>query len=107
MNRDDAIAYVKMQAITSDDPALSDAEVGLLVDLCAIADKAGHAPADPDWTPTYWAIRAVADAWTLKVDKAAQWVSLSTDGTTLAVGEAYTHLEKAASRWRRRCAAST
>lgn len=103
MTRDEAVAYVKMQALTDLDPALSDVEVDYIVDECAVADVDGNAPSSPDWRPNYWAVKAVSKAWDLKLDKAAQWVNVSTDGTVLSAGDGYNHLEKAAARWRRRC----
>lgn len=103
MTESDAIEYVRLHADTDTDPALSSGELQSIVRLSAIVDKDGKAPADENWTPTYWLTRAVANAWDLRAARAVNWVDSSTDGTSLANSQAVEHLNRNAARWRRRC----
>lgn len=63
----------KLKSLTAWDtePALTEAEVGSLLNAAAIKDADGFAPADEDWTPTYDVNKAAATAWLIKAARAS------------------------------------
>lgn len=103
MTEEDAIQYVQLHADTATAPVVSEAEIEMILAECVLADSSDRAPSDEAWEPTYWLPLAVTKAWELKVARAATWVDMSTDGTSMANSQAVTQLNKMANKWRRRC----
>ncbi len=56
------------------DPALTEDELGDLLAGAALADTAGLAPLNEEWTPTYDLNTAAAQAWLVKAARAAATV---------------------------------
>ena len=107
MTEAEAFDYVTRWADAMTEPAaLTEGEILDLLDACRLADSAGHAPADPDWVPTYWLPRAVQMALELRALRAGAQVDVTIDGMSIKGSQLAAALERQAASWRARCSMS-
>jgi hypothetical protein len=62
------------------EPTLSDDEATTLLGMSALVDRAGYAPPDAAWTPTYDLNIGAAEGWRWKAAAVAGKVDFSADG---------------------------
>lgn len=94
------MAAVQLWADTTTAPALTEAEVGLIVDQHQVRDTSGVRPGEAGWVPTYWVSRAVAAAYDLRAARAALLTDVTTDGTSVTGSQVHAHLLAMARRFR-------
>lgn len=91
MDKPTTVARVKMLGATAERPAITDDEVGLIVDQYALVDLNGNAPSATDWTPTYDVNGAVAEVWRVKAGRVAGDYSFSADGASYSKADVMAH----------------
>jgi len=103
MTRDQARAFVELHAsATTGAPALTEAEVDLVLDGCRIVDAGGRRITDPGYVETIWGTKAVVDVLDAKLAKAAGRHDVTADGTRLARSQVTAHLTALRRSWRAR-----
>lgn len=80
--RDDALAELRLNVAPEARPVLSNEDLGILLDRCAIIDADGLPPSDTDWSPTYDVNAASARAWRVKAGRVAGDFNFSADGAS-------------------------
>src|SRR5688572_18522661 len=75
-----ANSLVELHLTPSADPALTPAEVGLLLDGAKRADEDGLGPGEEGWVESYDAAAAIAEGWRAKAARASRRVTLSRGG---------------------------
>lgn len=66
------------------DPAIPDAELWEILDLCRRRDASGLGPSDAGWHPTYDMELAAAMAWESKAAAVASEFDVTADGAAMA-----------------------
>jgi hypothetical protein len=102
MTEEQAIARLEVMTASSVDPVLSETEIGMLLDMCRLADADDNAPDDADWTPTWDLNRAAAEGWRWKAGKAAARFDFSADGAKFDRSQIVMHCERMAAQYARR-----
>ena len=112
MTLEEAVAWVRVNAMTEYEPTVPDEHIELVLADCVKFDSDGNAPQNDDgtlnadWTPTWWLNDACYAIWSRKLNLAMQWVDVSTDGTSVKHSQAVAGLKREAERWRMRCGGS-
>ena len=71
------------------EPTLTDTELDELLIPCCLMDKAGNAPVDPDWTPTYDLNLAASNGWLIKAARAAAMVEVDPPGSGIMTSKVF------------------
>ena len=71
------------------EPTLTDAELDELLIPCCLMDKAGNAPVDPDWTPTYDLNLSASNGWLIKAARAAAMVEVDPPGSGIMTSKVF------------------
>lgn len=72
-------------------PVLADGQLTDLLARQALPDRAGRAPSDPSWEPTYAVERAAAAAWMLKAGRLANRTDIADEAAQVKRSQAYDH----------------
>ncbi|HSW50326.1 MAG TPA: hypothetical protein VLH09_09140 [Bryobacteraceae bacterium] len=102
MNEAEARARLERMVAAAEDPVLSLEEIADLVALSRVADTAGLAPSDANWTPTFDLNRGAAEGWRWKAGKAAPRFQFTADGATFQRQQVLAHCERMAAQYRRK-----
>jgi len=87
MDRAATLARLKLDAAASSRPALSDDELGLILDRNRRPDPEGRVFGDDGYVPTWDPNAAAADAWNVKAGRVAGDFSFSADGASFSKGD--------------------
>lgn len=99
MDRAVALARLKLYSAWDSDPAISDADMGTILDLYALEDAAGLPPTDLAWAGA-WDIRAAArKAWEIKAGKVVSDVDYDADGSKYTASQLHAHCLAMADRF--------
>ena len=76
----------KLKKMTAWDtePALTETEVGELLDSASIADASGASPQNDDWLPSYDLNAAAANGWLIKAGRSANTTETDPDSLNVA-----------------------
>lgn len=91
MTEEDAITELKIMVAASDDPALSNDEIDLLIEKVSLVDSYGYAPTHELWTGTYDLNRAASLGWKWKAAKVAGRFNFSDAGASYSRSQMYDH----------------
>lgn len=103
MNRETAEAYVATWAQTASDPTLTEGEITACIDGALVVDVDGLLVTDDGYTETVNGPRAVYNAWCLKAAKAALYVDVSADGTSVSASQTVAAVERQRRVWLAKC----
>jgi hypothetical protein len=81
------------------DPKLTDDELGVLLAQWAVRDADGLAPTDDGWVPTHLLAGAIADAWRAKAAAASSRAAFSADGSSFQRDQVFRHCMQMADRY--------
>ncbi len=84
------------------EPKLTPSDIDLLLADFAVTDKAGIAPDDADWQPTYRLNAAAAEGWRWKAARASELVSADLDGERLSSNQIFEHCQRMVITYSRR-----
>lgn len=102
MTRDEAHAYLRMNAGVEAHPALINEEIEAVLDQSRVVDAAGLLITDPLYTETIWGTRAVVLALDARLTKAAQEVDVMSGGTSVLASQRAAHIKAQRASWRSR-----
>lgn len=102
----EAVEYVRLMCDAASEPVIADEEIAAFMSMYRVVDRAGYTIDDALWTPTWHLPRVIAECWSLKVMRCAQWVDTSFDGGSFSASQAVENIRKQEARWRRRCVGS-
>jgi hypothetical protein len=88
------------------EPALTDGELGELLDIYAIADMCGNPPDSDDWSRAHDLNAAAAEGWRWKAAKASEMIAADLDGTKLSANQLFEHCERMIGVYSRKVKAS-
>ena len=110
MNYTAAFNRLMMYAQPDLEPCVSLADLDALLAEHAIAvDSDGYNPSDDGYTDTYSTVgvyRAAAEAWALRMGRAADRFDFTTDGQQFRRSQALDHFQAMADRYRRKASAT-
>lgn len=101
MNRATIQGMIKAFAATANDPALSDEEIDLIIDMSRRQDINGKIWSDATWVETYDINWGVSRAWEMKAGKAAGLYTFLAGGQQFIRSDMIRHCQQMADRWKR------
>lgn len=102
ISRSDAIDYAKLFGCTGDFPAVTDSEVGVIIDGCITVDMYGRPANHESWEPSYAVEMAVKNIWELKAARAAGLHDMQGGDQTLSRSQITKQCLEMAAQWRRK-----
>jgi hypothetical protein len=89
MDAQEAEQQIRRLTAAGEDPALSDVEIGALVESAKRTDADGLLPSDPSWSPTWDLDQAVAHGWRTKAAAAAAMFDVNLQGLQFSRSQLY------------------
>ena len=107
MDRATALSRLRPMVAADQRPALSDSDLGGLLDGARARDSLGRYHGDAGWAETYDLNRAAMEGWRLKAAKVAGDFSFQADNASYSKGEVLASMERMVAMYAQKVQGST